>query len=232
MYDGLIAAQPPNDSVIAALTRQLGQLDGVHDDLIRSMFDRLQSEIRLAVDEDTRNALVAAHDALFPNGESTIQLSYAEEGGEAKMRAGRVDADILKTLHKMKTFDGRNLEALYQHWQEVATEVGRLDKRRDELGAEGAKVARAGDARNAWIRTINALAAVIVAAGIDEEPILGRIRQAEAAADASAPRAAAVRVGTSAEAGTGDAAGAADATTAGGTTDGATPDAGGDPSSA
>ncbi len=186
-YDGLIAAQPPNDSAIAALTSLLTQLDGDHDELVRAIFDRFQSEIRLALDDETRERLVRACDGLLPKGLATIQLSYAEQAGEAKLRAARVDDEIDKTLGKMKTYDGRTLGALYARLQETATEIGRQEKRRAQLGEEGARVARAGDARNQWIRTMNALAAVIAAARLDEAPILGRIRETEAKAERGAP---------------------------------------------
>ncbi|MEQ9075021.1 MAG: hypothetical protein RLP09_14275, partial [Sandaracinaceae bacterium] len=61
--------------------------------------------------------------------------------------------------------------------------IGVLVKRRAELGEEGEKVARTHQARLDWIRVINALAQVLEMLGVDEAPILGRIREAERVAE-------------------------------------------------
>lgn len=182
-YDGLIAAQPPNDGIIAELTRLLGLLDAEHDDLARALDGRLTSELISAMTDEIRARLTRTRGALFPKGLTVVSLSYAAQAGAAKLRAPRITADIRKTLAKMKTYDGRTLEQLYDRFQAVAKEIGAADKRRADLGEEGAVIARAGEARNRWIRTINALAAVLAAAEVDERPILGRIRDAELAAE-------------------------------------------------
>lgn len=186
-HDGLVAAQPPNDSEIAELTEEITQLDVRHDALVRAIEGRLTSEIALAEaaegDSGTHDALRRARGVLFPDGLMLVRRSYIEQAGEAELRAARIDEPVEALLKEMQIHDGRELHDVYGQLQEVATQIGALVKRRAELGEEGEKVARTHQARLDWIRVINALAQVLEMLGVDEGPVLGRIREAERVAE-------------------------------------------------
>lgn len=182
-HEGLIAAQPPNDSEIAEITEELGLLDATHDDLLRAIDGRLASELELAGDEAARDALTRARTVLLPDGLSIVQRSYTEQAGEGALRAARVDPEVKAVLGRLSTYDGRTLDAIYERLQAVAAEIGALVKRRAELGEQGRRVADAREARLRWIRTVNALATVLAMLGVDEGPILGRIRETEREAE-------------------------------------------------
>ncbi|MEC7526243.1 MAG: hypothetical protein VYE22_40555 [Myxococcota bacterium] len=186
-HEGLVAAQPPNDSEIAELTEEITQLDLRHDGLVRALEGRLTSEITLAevADDgrDTHDALRRARAVLFPDGLRVVRRSYVEQAGEAELREARMDEPVESLLRGMPIHDGRELRDVYGELQEVATQLGALVKRRAELGEEGEKVARTHQARYEWIRVVNALSHVLQMLGVDEGPILGRIREAERAAE-------------------------------------------------
>ena len=94
-----------------------------------------------------------------------------------------MDEPVESLLRGMQSHDGRELRDVYGQLQEVATQIGALVKRRAELGEQGEKVARTHQARLEWIRVVNALSHVLEMLGVDEGPILGRIREAERAAE-------------------------------------------------
>ena len=179
-HEGLVAAQPPNDSEIAELTEEITQLDLRHDALVRAIEGRLTSEIALAEIQsdggDTHDALRRARGVLFPDGLSVVRRSYIEQAGEAELREARMDEPVESLLRGMQSHDGRELRDVYGQLQEVATQIGALVKRRAELGEQGEKVARTHQARLEWIRVVNALSHVLEMLGVDEGPILGRIR--------------------------------------------------------
>src|SRR5690606_5417710 len=121
--------------------------------------------------------------AVFRSGRSIIIASYMEEAGEVRFREARVTPASRKVLRKLKTYEGRTLEELYEERQAVATEIGVLEKRRQELGEEGEIIVKNRAARFQWIRAINALIAVLESQGIDPNTIIGPIRDAEAKAE-------------------------------------------------
>lgn len=194
-HHGIIAAQPPNDAKIADLTAKLTIKDVRHDTLVRSLDGRIESELLHVTDPAAVEALTRARIALFPTGLGIINASYGAQAGEVQLRAKRVDDSVRATLGRLRTYDGRTCADLYDELQQVATEIGALEKLRAALGEEGAQIAKSRDARNQWIRAIHAVAAMLALAGVDERPILGAIREAELEADRAAARAAARKSG-------------------------------------
>lgn len=190
-HQGIILAQPPNAAQIAKLTASLTFSDRRHDSLSRSIDGRIASELEHIDDPAAREALSRARVALFPEGLSINNASYGSQAGEVQRRAKRVDAEVRATLSRLTTYDGRTLADLYDELQEVATEIGVMEKRRAALGEEGAQILKSRDARFAWIRAINAVATMLELAGVDERPVLGAIRDAEVEAERAAARAAA-----------------------------------------
>lgn len=181
---GLIAAQPPPDTVAARLSVEMGILDYRHDTGVRCILYRIDSEIEVA-DEATKEALIALRSALFPAGASIVQRTYVEEAGEAKLRAARVTPEMRKLLGKMKLLDGRTCDNVYELVQTSAERLGVGEQRRAMLGADGELVLKTSTARGQWIRAINALSAFLLAEGVDEMTVLAPIRNAEAAAEKS-----------------------------------------------
>ncbi|UJR87044.1 hypothetical protein [Sandaracinus amylolyticus] len=185
-YDGMIAAQPPPNTALAKLVTEMTSLDARHDACVRALLYRVDSEIVIAETDEARVSLGLLRDALFPTGAAIVQRSYVEEAGEGKLRDARVSASMRRTLAKLKFLDGRTGEELFALLQSSARALGEGEVKRAALGEEGQLVLKSGAARNQWIRVVNSVAAYLAAEGIDEEPILGAIRAAEAAAERGA----------------------------------------------
>ncbi len=177
-HAGVIAAQPPSKAEIKKLTRLLKQKDHRHDELARCIEDRLLSEMAATRDVSIREQLAEVLAAVLATGRSIVNAAFIEQAGEAAMRAKRVTAPHRALLRKLETIEGVTFEALYDELQQVATEIGALDKRRSDTGAAHGALTKKRDARNQWIKVINGIAAVLQIAGADEGPILGDIRQA------------------------------------------------------
>lgn len=184
----LVLSQPPTDSEIAKLTSQITLVDVRHDDLVRAIDGRLEAEHYATIKQATRERIARLRVVLFASGRGIIQASYMHEAGEVPFRAARVTAEDRKFLRSMKTCEGVTLEALFDELQAVATEIGVLEKRREELGEEGELVVKNRAARYQWIRAINALIAVLESEGADPTPIVGAIRKAESKGEAKAER--------------------------------------------
>ena len=179
----LIASQPTGGAALSAITERLTLLDGRHDNLCRGIDARLGSEVSLAKDAKTAAPYQKARDALFPTGMSIVGRSYTEEAGEVKLREARVLPEHRETLGSLVAGDGATLLDHYRKLQKTGTELGQEEERREALGASGAMALKNGAARNQWIRTVNGIAAVLAALGIDEQKVLRAVRTAEAIAD-------------------------------------------------
>ncbi|WP_157068852.1 hypothetical protein [Sandaracinus amylolyticus] len=183
---GLIESQPITNAAVAKLTAQLHADDVVHDELVHAMFGRLESERRFAQADDERAKYTQLRDRLFPTGVAVVNLSWTEQGGEAKLRAGRVTESDERLLAKLKIHDGTTLLDRYRALQQVATTIDANEKSRAAMVAETITGSSTVRARNQWIRVVNALAMVLAATGTDEAPILGRVRALEARAEGRA----------------------------------------------
>ena len=181
--NALVMSQPPTDSEIAKLTSQLTFIDGRHDDLVRGIDGRLESEYYLTRQQATRERITRLRGVIFASGRGIVQAAYMHEAGEVPFREARVTAEDRKFLRGLKTCEGVMLETLFDELQAVATEIGTLEQRREELGEEGELVIKNRTARYQWIRAINALVAVLESEGVDPTPIVGAIRKAEAKAE-------------------------------------------------
>ena len=179
----LVLSEAPTNSEIARLTSQLTFVDGRHDSLVRAIDGRCEAEQDATTDPEVHEIMAQVRLAVFLSGRSIIVASYMEEAGEVRFREARVTPAIRKVLKKLKTYEGRTLEELYDELQAVATEIGVLEKRRQELGEEGEIIVKNRAARFQWIRGINALIAVLESQGIDPNTIIGPIREAEAKAE-------------------------------------------------
>lgn len=181
--EGLASSQAPSGSEAAALSDEMMALDVRHDDLVRAIDGRLESEYYATEDEVLRKIITIVRAAVFASGRNIIQRTYMEEAGEVVMRDARVTAEHHAFLEKLTTYEGRTLEELYVELQAVATKLGELEKRRQQLDKDGALVTKSREARYQWIRAINALIAVLESENVDAGPILADIRAAEAKAE-------------------------------------------------
>lgn len=178
-YDGLIAAQPPPNTALAKLVQELALHDARHDACVRGLLGRLESEIVFAEDDESRGALEAVRDALFPSRASVVQVSYVDEAGEGKLREARITPAMRRLLGKLKLLDGRTGETIYGLLQSSARALGEGEAKRAELGGAGDVVTKTHLARLQWMRVINSVSAFLAAEGIDEREVLGAIRDAE-----------------------------------------------------
>lgn len=181
--DLLVASQPPSESKIRELTSKIRLVDVRHDDLVRGTDGRLEAEYYSTTSQEIREKITRVRAALFATGRAIIQASYVVEAGEVPFRAARVTAADREFLRTMETCEGRTLEQLVDELQALATEIGVIDKERDELGRDGELVVKDRAARFQWIRAINALIGVLVAAGVDPTPIVGPIDEKAAEAE-------------------------------------------------
>ncbi len=182
-HEMILAAQPPSKSEIAEITEQLDVADGRHDTLVRGIEARLVSEIAFTNDAATRDALTTARNAVNPEGLSLVIESYNDEAGQAELREPRISEDVRKTLAKLKLIDDSTCADRLDELNQVARQIGELEKRRGRLVDAGAESPDGRAARSQWMGAIKALASVLKAIGVDEQPILGRIRDASAAAE-------------------------------------------------
>ncbi|HEY8427867.1 MAG TPA: hypothetical protein VIL20_05810 [Sandaracinaceae bacterium] len=188
--EAVVVAQVPGDGAVAELTDQLGRLDVRHDDCARSIDRRFEAELYATTDEALRRRIAALRNAAFSTGMTIITASYTQQAGEVPLRAARITDDDRAFMRALKTYEGRTVEDLFDELQDTATQIGALEKRRQELGEEGEAVIKNRAARFQWIRAINALNAVLASENVDPQPILGPIFAAEAEADRRAARAA------------------------------------------
>src|SRR5690606_2540142 len=179
----LIEAQPPSGSEIEALTNAIAALDARHDELVRALDARFESEYYATKDQELRGKIARTRKATFPTGRAIIQATHVEEAGETKLRAGRLTESDRELFRSFDTIEKVSGEALLDELQAVGTELGKLHKRRDQLGKEGELVLKAGEARYHWIRVIRALEAVLIGEGIDPVTVLGAIYAAAAKAE-------------------------------------------------
>lgn len=179
----LVGSQAPNQSLIEELTKRLQLVDIRHDDLVRGIDGRLESEYWLTTSQAVRDFITQIRLALFATGRAIIQSAYIVEAGEVPFRAARVTDEHRRFLRKLTTADGETLEDKLDELQRVATELGVIEKQREELGTDGQLVLKERTARFAWIRAINALSAVLYPANVDPATILGPIEKEAAKAE-------------------------------------------------
>lgn len=177
-HAALVKAQPPSETELQAIIDRITELDARHDDLVRSILDRLASERTATKNPATEELMSRLSVVLVPEGRALVMRSYLEEAGAAVLREERVNDEHRAALAKLKTYDGESYLTLYNELQDVSAEIGRLERSRTIIEAEDALVVKTRDARNRWIAAINTLANVLALVGVDEDPILLTIRKA------------------------------------------------------
>lgn len=180
----MLATQPPPVLLkrLAAIIAAQEVLDDRHDDVLRGIWHRLQSEEYLATDPQVRAQARALREFLLPDGLAMVNQPYRQEVGFAELLAPRLTPEQTEQLAEMTTLSG-NLAAHVQEWFDAADELGRLDHERNGILPEASSPSRsdASRARARWMRAVDmvrrAAAMIPDAPALDE--LIGRIEKAE-----------------------------------------------------
>ncbi len=186
----LHAAVPQDDPLAKEISQLSATTDATHDALARGVYGYL-TEVALLVDDGT--PLLALRDELMPEGLSAVvHNTYRGQAGFAALLRGRLTSQSRGQLRELPLPGGKSLHDAVEGWLAAADRLGELEETKARLQASVPTVAgRIFDARNRWIRTVNALIANAALAELDEEQerlIFGPLRAAEATADARAAR--------------------------------------------
>jgi hypothetical protein len=186
----LLAAQPLVDpGKLSELQERGAELDAEHDDTVRGIVAVLSGFSHLTRDQVRKKAMLALRDTLFPIGGAIINKSYREEAGQGALLKGRLTGPMKSLLKSLPTPEGtlwRDLERYFR----IAKELGEVEDAKGPAGeAQGPTAKALLDARNQWVRAVNALIAALDL--LDEWPaevtkLVERLRRAEAVADARA----------------------------------------------
>lgn len=186
----LVEAQPDvMDPRLSALMREAAATDLRHDSIVRGV-DALTLGHALLIGDHPRAALLKKlREVLLPDGLTAVQKTYRAEAGAAELLQTRLakSPDVKAALATIPVFD-RSLSDYVDEWVACAERLGELENQRASLVktdgvSDGTRLV---NARNRWIRTINALVANAALAELDpatDTLIFGALRLAEAIAD-------------------------------------------------
>lgn len=162
------------------------RIDVRHDDVIRGLFGLLQSLAFLTPDAELAVRLHHLLAVLLPDGLDAVLKSYRDEAGQAALLESRLSPEEVSLLKRIKTLEGTAWESV-REWISLAAQLGVLeDERAGAKEAPGPAPSDVVTARNAWIRTINAIRTVLDLVSSNDpgvELILNRISEAERKAE-------------------------------------------------
>ena len=193
-HRALVAVIPDADNPRLAQIAELSAAeDAVHDRLARGLYGFL-SEASLL--DDAGHELLALRDLLFPEGLSAvIHASFRGQAGYAARLRERLTPDARALLARCASRNGaqRNLADHVDAWLAAADRLGKLqdEAARLQVSATPSQAAQIATARNAWIRLVNAFAAVAELEALDEVSarlLFGPLRAAEASAERRSAR--------------------------------------------
>lgn len=181
----LHAAVPQDNPAAKELAALASETDTLHDVLARGVYGYL-TEVALLVDNGS--ALLELRNSLMPEGlGKVVRNTYRGQAGFAALLRERLDSDALSQLEALPLPAGDNLLTRVQAWLDAGDRLGRLEE--DKARLEAATPTTAGkiqDARNRWIRVVNAVIANAELASLDDaqqRTLFGPLRDAEAKAD-------------------------------------------------
>lgn len=184
------AVQPQKQALIKAIIAQQSGVDLRHDTILRGIWHFLGALADL-LGGDHAIALLALRAELLPDGLSSTQKTYRAEAGQAAQLAGRLTPEIKATLASIivgPASAGQSLLDFVHEWITHGATLGELEDKKVALQTPPEKSAAQTllDAKNLWIRTMNALIANAELAGVDDETmqlVFGPLWAAETAAD-------------------------------------------------
>lgn len=189
-HHDLITHQQPAPKVtpeLAALNQKASELDARHDRLARGVYAIVEGLVELRGDTDEGDVWRTVQAELFPQGKSITRRSYIDQAGEATRIDGRLSERSRRLLEELML--GRTpLMAYVRQWQEAGIELGRVEKERILLAKEEPATPTVAKVRNAWIRAVNAILAMLdLEQGLSEadrrrviEPLESALAKAEA----------------------------------------------------
>lgn len=172
------------------LTRELGKVDKVHDNIVRGIYYSFEAEYYFALardDHEQAEALQAMRRYTCPEGLATVGLSYRDESGQTDMVAARLDHEDRNFLASIPVIGGTLLNRV-DDWIQAGQTIGALENQRvDNIRPEDQQ--HGGEARSMWIQMVITVRSNVRLANVQEPEILKalhRIERAEAAAEAAA----------------------------------------------
>jgi len=178
------------DARAAAISAEAAEIDARHDAVVRGV-DLVLDGIALLLGEGGRaREIDAARSILTPEGVSIISTSYRNEAGAAALLASRLGRapDVTKLLASIVVDKKTTLASFVNERIALGERLGELEDERAQLrlaATESSAVANV-NARNAWIRAVNALIANAELAGIPPEQdamLFGALREAKTKAN-------------------------------------------------
>ncbi|AKU98731.1 hypothetical protein AKJ09_05395 [Labilithrix luteola] len=187
----LHGAQPgQGDARGAEISAEAAEVDARHDAVVRGVDFVLQGIALLVGDSARAREIEAARALLTPEGVSIISTSYRNEAGAAALLKSRLGgaADVKSLLASVVVDKKKTLTSFVNERIAHGERLGVLEDERAQLrltATESSAVANV-NARNAWIRAVNALIANAELAGISpaqDTMIFGALREAETKAN-------------------------------------------------
>lgn len=182
----IFAATPkPEDPRRAELAREAVEVDAAHDQLAGAIYGFLTEQARL---ESDGAELLELRDTLMPDGlAKVVNASYRGEAGFGRLVRERITPALRAELEKIPLRQG-NLYERVEAWLDTADQLGALEEERSrfEVSASPSLSQKVVEARNTWIRVVNAFESVSALAELDaasERLVFGPLRDAEAKAD-------------------------------------------------
>lgn len=195
-HRALLKTQPKSrtqPAELAALQQEQAELDTVHDRKTRGMYSVLTGFADLTDDPEQTTAILALRDKIYPPevGLRVVQLTYAEEAGEAKLVESRLGEEDRALLKKLPIPDGKLFDA-HKARVKAANRIGELEQKRQDIAGkeeekETIKQKDVLNARNAWVRVARGLVAMIDLSD-PPAPVRRRILERLEAADAKVSR--------------------------------------------
>lgn len=189
-HTGILAVGPSSDDAVAEIVRLAGQVDATHDLLARGIYGLLTA---LALLDDNGEELLTLRDQLFANGlAGAVNATYRGQAGYAALLRERLTPALREQLQGIRLRSGTLLDRV-EAWLAAADELGELERRRarlETLQSPSVKL-QILEARNQWIRVVNAFQSIAQLAQLDEETdrlLFGPLRDAEQTADRRAAR--------------------------------------------
>ena len=186
-YDDLIHVSPTEElsERLASLTGEAQEKDATHDAKLRGCYQVLTGLALLASPERAA-AYIKLRDTLFPIGLSGSVLSFRDQAG-AVIRLNETwteeDQALLDTVQTPEGPLGEHIEV----WKGAALRLGEIENERAVL-EQGDDSVSQGDvvrSRNAWIRTMRIMLAILDEVELTEDTrntLLGPLRKAESQA--------------------------------------------------
>lgn len=189
-HETLLMAQKRQGTVekaVMELTQSLTAEDAYHDRKLRGVYYVLTGNAEIADDPRVREQLLAAREALFPLGLSSMQRTYREQAGNGKIAEGQFVGEVQASCDSI-VLQGVSLSQVTRDWLGAAQRIGDMNAQRNRIAKDEDDGIDAGEqhqARLAWIKAVNALLAMLDFTDFDADTrrrLLADLRDAEAKA--------------------------------------------------